>query len=221
MPPPRAILLAGDYYHNPEYAFEGVGSAILGEGLELHCTTDYATLGADTLADAVMLVILRDGIECADGEDAPSVAWMRPEQEEAIERFVTGGGAFLALHNAGWGYPWQGGHRRPLGGYYIGHPPLRRFSVEVVNTTHPVTAGVEDYEIEDEQHWLHWDYDRVTPLLVSRGPDGRQSVSGWAHTHGKGRVVYLPHGHTLEAIRHPMFQTMLRNAIRWSLRRIA
>lgn len=221
MPPPRAVLLAGDHNHNPEHAFEGVGSVILAEGLELVCTTDYAGLGRATLDGARMLVIHRDGIECAEGEELPRVPWMRPEQEDAIEQFVLGGGAFLALHNAGWGYPFQGGYRRTLGGYYIGHPPFARFTVEVVNTEHPVTAGVQSYEIEDEQHWLYWDYDRVTPLLVSRGRDGRQSVSGWAYTYGQGRVVYLPHGHTLEAIRHPMFQALLRNATRWALRRIA
>lgn len=75
------------------------------------------------------------------------------------------------------------------------------------------------YDVEDEQHWLHWDFERVTPLLVSRGPDGRQSVSGWAHSYGQGRVVYLPHGHTPEAMTHPMVQLCLRNAVRWLLKR--
>lgn len=212
----NAVLLAGDYYHKPNDAFEGVGSALKSEGIDVECTSDIAQFH-QRLPNQRMLVILRDGMEFPNGLSAGPVRWMQPAQEAAIEQFVLHGGAFLALHNAGWDYPWQGGYRRTLGGYYIGHPPIARFHVEVVNATHPVTAGVSSYEIEDEQHWLHYDYDRVTPLLVSQGQDGRQSVSGWAYEYGRGRVVYLPHGHTLAIIQHPSFQQLLRNAARWLL----
>ena len=218
-PATRALILAGDAYHNPSDAFEGVGEALRTEGIAVECTTDFAHFH-ERLPALQLLVIHRDGMEYPNGIQAGPARWMRPEQEDAIEQFVLNGGGFLALHNAGWDYPWQGGYRRTLGGYYIGHPPVARFRVEVVNTSHPVTAGVASYEIEDEQHWLHWDFDRVTPLLVSQGlgNDGRQSVSGWACEYGRGRVVYLPHGHTLPVIQHPSFQQLLRNAARWLAR---
>ena len=214
----RALILAGDHYHNPSDAYTGVGAALQREGIDLEPTTDFARFH-ELLAGKHLFVMHRDGIEHPDGMSAPPVRWMQPGQEDAVEQFVLQGGGFLALHNAGWDYPWQGGYRRTLGGYYIGHPPVARFRVEVVNRMHPVTAGVASYDIEDEQHWLHFDYDRVTPLLVSKGRDGRQSVSGWAYEYGQGRVVYLPHGHTLPVILHPAFQQLLRNAARWLLRR--
>jgi type 1 glutamine amidotransferase len=214
-----ALLLAGDHYHDPQHAFAGVGDVLREMGAQLTCTTAYADLGEEALRGQDLLVILRDGIEYPAGLDAAPVPWMRPEQERAIEEFVLRGRGFLALHNAGWAYPWKDGYRRTLGGYYIGHPPLAPFHVEVVNAQHPVTAGVASYEIEDEQHMLHCDYDRVTVLLVSQGQDGRGSVSGWAHEMGRGRVVYLPHGHTLEVIRHPANLQLVRNAARWLLRR--
>ena len=217
--PLRALILSGDRYHKAEDAFAGVGALLTEEGFEVTCLSDQTQLGAASLADKQLLVILRDGIEWPDGPQGKSVPWMTPEQEAAIEAFVLGGGAFLALHNAGWGYPWRGAYRRTLGGYYIGHPPLAEFSVQVVNTAHPVTAGVSDYSISDEQHMLHYDFDRVTPLLVSVGQDGRGTVSGWAYDYGQGRVVYLPHGHTLEIIRHPSNLRLMRNAVRWLLRR--
>ena len=215
----KALILAGDHFHNPTDAFEGVGSVLKSEGLELECTSDFAALDKEMLVDKNLFVIHRDGIEFSDGCESGPVAWMQPHQEEVIEQFVLEGGGFLALHNAGWGYPWKGGYRRTLGGYYIGHPPFAKFSVDVVNKNHPITAGVESYEIEDEQHLLHCDYDRVELLLISQGRDGRQSVSGWAYEYGKGRVVYLPHGHTLEVLRHPTSQQLLHNAIRWLLHR--
>jgi type 1 glutamine amidotransferase len=216
---PRALILAGDHHHVAEHAFQGVGEVLEAEGVSVECTADYAAPDAELLADVDLLVILRDGIEWRDGRRDQPYAWMEPHQEEAIEALVLGGGGFLALHNAGWAYPWQGAYRRTLGGYWIGHPPMAEFTVHVVNQAHPITDGVESYRIVDEQHWLHWDYERVTPLLISQGQDGRGSVSGWAYEYGQGRVAYLPHGHTLEVLRHPSNVKLMRNAARWLLRR--
>ena len=214
----KAILLAGDPSHPPEPAFEGVGGALKELGIDVTCTTDSVGLNKDALAGKDLLVFHRDGIEYPHGRENQPVPWMQPHQEEAIEQFVLNGGGFLALHNSGWGYPWKGGYRRTLGGYYIGHPPRAKFHVEVVHHDHPVTAGVASYDIVDEQHWLHCDFYRVEVLLVSQGQDGRETVSGWAYEYGFGRVVYLPHGHTGEEIGHPAFQRMLKNAARWLLK---
>lgn len=212
-----ALLLAGDRFHQAEDAFAGVGPALEAAGLQVDCIADCTSLDRDRLAGKRLLAILRDGIEWPGGPDAPPEVWMQPHQEEAIESFVAAGGGFLALHNAGWAYPWKNGYRRVLGGYYQGHPPVAPFEVEVVDPDHPVTAGVEDYEITDEQHFLWFDHDRVELLLKSRGRDGRESAAGWACGYGRGRVVYLGNGHTLEVLQHDMVQQLLRNAGRWLL----
>jgi len=214
----NAVLLAGDRYHHAEDAFRGVGSAMEAVGLAVEYTTEYRALDTDLLRGKRLLVILRDGMEWPNGLDQPCTVWMQPHQEDAIEAFVAGGGAFMPLHNAGWTYPWKNGYRRVMGGYYQGHPPILPFEVKVVNRRHPITAGVEDYEIVDEQHFLWFDYDRVELLLKSQGRDGRESAAGWAYEYGKGRVAYLANGHTLEILQHPMVQRLLQNAVRWLLR---
>jgi Trehalose utilisation len=210
-----AVLLAGDRYHQAEDAFAGVGPALEAAGLRVTYTTDYGALDADLLKGKRLLAILRDGMLWPNGIDQPYSVWMQPHQEKAIEEFVADGGAFMPLHNAGWAYPWQNGYRRVMGGYYQGHPPIASFKVQVVNHSHPITAGVVDYEITDEQHFLWFDYDRVTLLLKSLGQNGMESASGWAYQYGKGRVAYLAHGHTLEIMQHPMYQRLLHNAAHW------
>ena len=107
-----AILLGGDRYHHAEDAFAGVGPALEAAGLTVDYTTDFASLDAEKLAGKKLLCILRDGMEWPGGVEKPYQVWMRPDQEEAIERFVASGGAFLPLHNAGWAYPWRNGYRR-------------------------------------------------------------------------------------------------------------
>ena len=213
-----AVLLAGDRYHRAEDAFAGVGGALEAAGLEVEYTTDVRSLNADLLRDKKLLAILRDGMEWPQGEDGPFSVWMEPDQEEAVEAFVHRGGSFMPLHNAGWAYPWKNGYRRVMGGYYQGHPPVRPFEVTVVDPRHPITEGVSDFEIVDEQHFLWFDYDRVDLLPKSRGEDGKESAAGWAYEYGEGRVAYLANGHTLENLQHEMVQRLLHNAVRWLLR---
>ncbi len=217
MPKPTAILLGGDRYHHAEEAFAGVGPALEAAGLTVEYTTDPTLIDADHLSGKRLLCILRDGMAWPEGHEKPCEVWMRPHQEHAIEEFVAAGGAFIPLHNAGWAYPWktENGYRHVMGGYFQGHPAVLPFDVTVVNPYHPITEGVEDYEITDEQHFLWFDYDRVDLLLKSQGRDGRESAAGWAYTYGQGRVAYLANGHTLDILQHPMVQRLLYNAARW------
>lgn len=214
-----ALLIAGDRYHDPQIAFDGVVPILTASGLSVQATSDYTQIDAANLASARLLVLHRDGMLFPNGIDQPPVRWMTREQETAIEAFVASGGLLLALHNSGWDYPFDGPYRRVLGGYYLTHPPLARFQVRIVERAHPVTQGVENYEIEDEQHWLWWDYDRVTLLLTNHGTDGRQSAAGWAYDYGQGRVVYLANGHTAESHAHPQYMRLKTNAVRWLLER--
>ena len=193
--------------------FLGDGHAVQGDG-------ELTGMGVEISMEVrVWLGVLKgEGIRWPRGEDGEYSVWMEPHQEEAVEGFVRGGGAFLPLHNAGWAYPWKNGYRRVMGGYYQGHPPVRSFTVTVEDSQHPITRGVSDYEIVDEQHFLWFDYDRVDLLLKSRGEDGKESAAGWAYEYGSGRVAYLANGHTLENLRHEMVQRLLHNAARWLLR---
>lgn len=97
-------------------------------------------------------------------------------------------------------------------------PGTRCFSVRVEDKNHPVTAGVEDYEIYDEQHMVKYYLDREHQLLRSIARDNKAAVAGWWREMGKGRLVYLSMGHTPDGLQHPMTQRLIRNAMRWCLR---
>jgi type 1 glutamine amidotransferase len=105
-----------------------------------------------------------------------------------------------------------------VGGIYRGHGPLEKFRVRVLDRSHPVTRGVHDYEVADEQHTPTPDSGKVHLLLESRSDEGVIGTAGWAYQAGKGRVCYLANGHTREALRHPEFQKLVRNGVQWCLR---
>jgi type 1 glutamine amidotransferase len=216
---PHALVLIGDRFHEPGHIVAGLAPVFQATGVAPHFTVDVQALTARNLARVRLLVVLRDGMLWPEGPDQPYRIWMTPEQEKAVVDFVESGGGFLNLHNSMGLYPENGPYLKLVGGRYIGHGPLERFRVEVVDRDHPVTRGVEDYFAADEQHTPPWDENKVRLLLRSRSDEGQTAAAGWAYEPGRGRLCHLAGGHTREALEHPMFQALLRNAVNWCLRR--
>jgi hypothetical protein len=215
---PRALALIGDRYHSPVYIREGLAPALLKENIPVTFIEDVTALNAESLANCELLIILRDGMNWPDGYNKKPLIWMTDAQQQAIWNFVERGGGFLALHNAQGLYPPGGLYYKLFGGDYGGHPKPYTFTVRIENRDHPVTAGVEDFEIFDEQHMCKYYLDRPHQLLRSIARDNTEAPAGWWNEVGKGRFCYLAPGHTPESLGHPMMQRMIRNAMNWVLR---
>ncbi|MBI2679811.1 MAG: ThuA domain-containing protein [Candidatus Solibacter usitatus] len=215
---PRALVLVGDRYHSPVYARDNISKALVRENIPATFIEEVAALNAESLAQHQLLIILRDGMNWPNGYDKPDVKWMTEAQQQAIWDFVNRGGGFLALHNAQGLYPPGGLYYKLFGGDYGGHPEPYTFTVRVENKNHPITAGVEDFEIFDEQHTVKYYLDREHLLLRSIARNNLASEAGWWREQGQGRFAYLAPGHTPDALGHPMMQRLMRNAMNWLLR---
>ena len=215
---PHALILLGDQPHEPGHVEEGLQPVFDATGVVPHFTVDVRALSGANLAKVQLLVILRDGLQRPDQDARKHFVWMTPEQQRAVAAFVERGGGFLNLHNALGLYPADGPYLDLVGGRYVTHGPLERFRVEVVDSRHPVTRGVEAFFVADEQHTPQPDEGRVHLLLRSRSDEGKVAAAGWVREPGQGRVCHLANGHTREALLHPMYQKLLRNAVRWCLR---
>jgi len=213
-----ALVLIADRFHEPEHLEAGLRPALEAAGITPHFTVDVRALNAENLARVQLLVILRDGMLWPDGPSKPYKIWMTAEQEKSVVDFVHNGGAFLNLHNSMGLYPENGPYLNLVAGRYIGHGPLERFRVEVVDKSHPITQGVSDWSVADEQHTPPYDEKKAHLLLRNRSDDGKTAAAGWVYEPGKGRLVHLASGHTREALEHPMFQKLARNSIAWLLR---
>ena len=215
---PRALALIGDRYHSPVYIRDHLAKALVRENIPVTFIENVEALTAESLAQHDLLIILRDGMNWPGGYDQPHIKWMTDAQQQAIWDFVHGGGGFLALHNAQGLYPPDGLYYKLFGGDYGGHPEPYVYTVRVEDRDHPVTSGVEDFEIFDEQHTVKYYLDREHLLLRSIARDNLSAPAGWWREMGKGRFCYLAPGHTPEALDHPMMQRLMRNAARWLLR---
>lgn len=240
-----AFALIGDRYHNSDYIRTALGKTLVQEvGLTIDFTDNVRQLSADTLQGYQLLILFRDAMEWPNGYDntpypqvvsvppmpkiEPTIReWMTAEQGEAIQAFVAAGGAALLYHNVTYIAAANPQFRQVLGAATEGHPPLRPYKVQVVNPNHPITRGLSDFVVTDEQHYLVYDLPPEQLLLRSVNEDGltfkelgTQCEAGWAYDYGQGRVCYLAPGHTIPALWNPTYVQIQQNAVRWLLREI-
>lgn len=248
---PRALALIGDRYHNADYIRLSLNK-IFGE---LNIPIDYTIdTGADLgtlLKNYQVFLVLRDGMLWPGGYAGPdayvgyqtmlenkddfpaakSVTWMTEAQGQAIKDFVNAGGGFYPMHNSSHISLGCKNYRDVMGGAYIGHPPLRPFQCRPTANAHPITAGIQPFMVNDEQHYVEYDKDPKNLILESTNIDGltyeeggkklgAKSHAGWAYDYGKGRVVFTAVGHTVHAMWNPQYIEIQKRSVRWLLKQI-
>ena len=247
-----AYGLIGDRYHNSDYIRTALNRTIAGDlDVSIDFCDETKMLTAATLDGYKLLIILRDGMIWPDGypdettnagwvntgkptlvSDPPlppsspkAQFWMKPEQGKAVRHFVDSGGSALFLHNVTHVGLTDPDFRDVLGAAYIGHPPIRTYKVHVKNPNHPITKGVHDFVVTDEQHYMTYDKDPKYVLLETTNADGLDyrghgatALGGWAFEYGKGRVCYFSPGHMVSVLWNPEYVKLQHNAVRWLLR---
>jgi uncharacterized protein len=146
----------------------------------------------------------------------------------AMRQWLQAGGHWLALHGTSGGKAERvegmrsrrtvkSEHHALLGGYFLTHPPIRKFRVDVVDRDHPITRGVgESFQVEDEPYFVELQDPSSTRILLTAeyGPDaisqsigtiypsdtslqadGRTRVLGYTREVGDGGVTYFALGH--------------------------
>ncbi len=101
------------------------------------------------------------------------------------------------------------------------------YTVEITDLgrEHPITAGIEDFELTSEQYWvLHDDLNDV--LATTTHPTQPwhpwhrpiTSPAVWTRLWGRGRIVVTTPGHTPEILEHPSVRTIIERGMLWATR---
>jgi type 1 glutamine amidotransferase len=156
--------------------------------------------------------------------------WMEPittaEKETFLGEFEKGTGVVFMHHSLA-SHPQWPEYTRLIGGKYHhpNHTPdsSRRsdfkhdivLQVSVVDKNHPVTEGLEDFEILDEGYSNTTLLPGVDKLLETSHPDCDPCI-GWTHEVRNSKVVYLMGGHDKHAYENPSFRRLVLNAVHYT-----
>jgi len=151
-----------------------------------------------------------------------------PAQQAALATAVADGAGLVALHASNVMPVADGGGVAPgyrtyyelLGNRYLSHGPGHhegRHTIEIV-AEHPITAGVENFDLFDEYYEFEVADDDIEVLAQRHRADGAVIPVMYTRSVGRGRVVYLALGHDMRAWGEPPFRTLVRQAVRWAAR---
>jgi type 1 glutamine amidotransferase len=146
---------------------------------------------------------------------------MTATHEAALARYVARGGPVLSHHGGIASYPECATFAAACGWAWVWetttHSPFGRWTTRVV-PGHPVTQGVESFEVNDEIYYrvkeLEPGRTMVHATAAFEGQD-HPMVSTIEAGGGLGRRVYLANGHDLRAMAPASMRALWLNSIRW------
>ena len=203
--PINAYLVCGGRWHDFDFARLEL-LKLLGEHADVRTQVapDYSDL--DALEASDFLITYTCDLE-----------GISEEQEKALQAYVRGGRRWLALHGTNSVMEFledgrvatprtHGTLMRTLGSQFIAHPLIAPYTVENAKPEHPLVAGIESFEVEDELYLCEY-HGEIEGLLSARftgkalgfvetdWPDDDVRWVMYVHPEGEGEVLYLTLGH--------------------------
>ena len=127
-------------------------------------------------------------------------------QKRGLLNHIASGNGFATCHSGADSFRGDPEYRALVGGYFVTHPSYRTYQVSVAKTDSPITRGIDEFMITDEQYIV--DYDPRVSVLANGLYQGRAVPVVWTKDWGKGRVFYNALGHDPKACEQEMFQTL-------------
>jgi uncharacterized protein len=180
-------------------------TALAPDGITFTYTDDLNDLNAATLAkyDALLIYANHKTIS--------------PEQEAALLEYVASGKGFLPIHAASYCFQNSPAYIALVGAQFQRHG-TGEFTAEIVKPDHPVMAGIQPFQVWDETY-VHTKHNTDRTVLMERVDESGREPWTWVRTHGKGRIFYTAYGHDERVWSNSSFHRLMRNAIRWAVRR--
>jgi type 1 glutamine amidotransferase len=146
-----------------------------------------------------------------------------PRLRDAIFQFVNRGKGLVLAHAATW-YNWKDWpeyNQKLVGGGSRGHEKYGNFDVSIVNSEHPITRDVTEkqFNLQDELYRMTPDSAGAGITVLARATVPNTSTTYpllWVTNSQKGRIVGFTLGHDAQAHDRPVYQQLLRNAIKWA-----
>jgi type 1 glutamine amidotransferase len=142
------------------------------------------------------------------------------EALEGLAAYVRNGGGLLALHFACGAFLDWPEYEKIIGRIWDQdktHDPYGTFTVRVVDGQHPITRGLDDFEVPDELYFCLKGKPQIDILLTAHSKITKQDEPmGFVLNYGKGRVFHTPLGHDVKSFTAPGVVRLLQRATEWA-----
>lgn len=149
------------------------------------------------------------------------VAMLPGEAQENLLNFVRDGKGFFVQHLATASFAKWEEFGKLCGRKWVmgtsGHGPRAVFKAQVVNREHPITAGLEDFDVDDELYAKLQGSGDIN-VLVQADSDWSKNTEPLVFTlnYGKGRTVHNAFGHDRKALMTPNVQKIIARGVEWA-----
>lgn len=214
MPKSALFVWGGWEGHEPQLGTELFSGILRDAGFEVEISdTLDAYLDAEKLAKLDLIVPVW------------TMGTITNEQEAGLLAAVRNG-----VNIAGWhgsmadsfrnnvNYQWM------VGGQWVAHPGnIIDYRVNITDHEHPITAGLDDFNMHSEQYYMHVDPSNKVLATTTFSGEHADWIEGtvmpvvWTRMYGKGRVFYTSLGHVRADFDVPEAREIMRRGMLWAV----
>jgi type 1 glutamine amidotransferase len=143
------------------------------------------------------------------------------QAQENLLNYVKSGKGFFVQHLASASFPKWEEFGKLCGRKWVmgtsGHGPRSVFQSKIVDKQHPITAGLSDFEVDDELYAKLQGNEKIQ-VLVSADSDWSKVTEPlvFVQNYGNGRVVHNAYGHDRKALMTPNVQKIITRGTEWA-----
>ena len=210
------FILLGGTWHDFDGFAAAMKSLLEGAGYRVQITDDpdalthLNELGCDLLLSYTCLT------EPLVGETNKSPTKFSNAQIDSLTSWVRSGRALLAAHAATVVGASGPGLERLLGGAFIRHPPQFNFKAIPLPAQHPITEGIEAFDVYDELYIERYDSSVIIHMIAIYEQVAYPVV--WSRREEQGRVAHIALGHSQQVWDHEPYQHLMLQTIQWLIK---
>ncbi len=140
------------------------------------------------------------------------------EQWTALDAAVRSGVGFSGVHGGMCdSFRQNTAYQFMCGGQWVAHPGgIIKYRVHIVDHADGVTAGLDHFEMESEQYYLHVDPSNHVLATTTFEFNGCTMPVAWKRMWGKGRIFYSSLGHVAKDLDVPEAREIIRRGMVWA-----
>ena len=148
------------------------------------------------------------------------------EQEKGLLETIKAGTGFAGWHG-GMADAFRNNteYQFMVGGQWVVHPGnIIDYTVNITNSSDPITAGLSDFQMHSEQYFMHVDPGNEVLATTTFSGEHCEWIAGtvmpvvWKRRWGMGRVFYSSLGHVRKDFDVPEAREIVRRGMVWATR---